>query len=1113
MSNGYPQGQEPSSTLASILLRATSYRDDGPSHVSRVAALDFKSPELPPLSNGGEHTPHSSILGGIEAQLKRGSPINLSTFGAVWDALKNQNGVGLDDRKFLLEEVLVFMSRLPPGSQLATQVEHFMIDFLYKDLPHPPSTYLGPIVPSTSSTGLTTFAYREPDGSRNNPLLPALGAAHMPYARSVPSTHVAPFATLPDPGLVFDTLLKRDKQKDVDHPTGLSSLFFAFANLIIHSLFRTNRTDWSINDTSSYLDLSPLYGVDTTEQERVRRFDGTGRMWDDVFADMRLLGMPPAVGALLVVFNRNHNFVATRLLAINERGTLVPEDKLASIGSEQRRNQDDEIFNRARLINCGAFMQVIMRDYVGAILRMIPDLTPWHLRPLDPIRDSHHDITPRGEGNVCSVEFNLLYRWHATTSLKDEKWLDDQWKRLFNKPYDDITPADFVRTVGKDLYQGPDVKQWTFGRLQRDATTGRFSDADIAGLLQTATADAAQAFRARGIPAAFRVIEIMGIQQARSWGVCSLNEFRSFLGLKPYASFTEWNSNKDIAAAAEQLYRHIDNMELYVGMQAEETRPSIPGSGLCSGYTMSRSILADAVALIRGDRFLTIEYTPFNLTSWGFQDVTTTDDNGSLGGMLTKLLFRTLPDHYPAGSVYAHFPFIHPARMHDNMLHKEPNWVALYDWTEPRSVPTVRPVQAREAVKDIVVGRGFKAAYERFAAELMGGIGRGFCVAVGGEDERNRRNRTTIERLLFTPDANAEHAQCFYEVTRELMVDKAFAPVGAAYRTVDIVHEVINYVPLHWLTTRVASLPLRTKENPGGKYSEHELYSYLAVIFSYIYLNTEPVNAWFLTRHAHKAAKVILDDVAALLSVEASLFRTVRGVVGRLTGYSSSDAKPDLLHQLLEGRHRDIHDDSNEDIMYNILSVAVNSVANWAHAMTHVVNFYLDSARKSDKDAIVALAGLPLTGESESLLIGYIREALRLDPPIAGVLREARTDTIVGTTQVHAGERLYADLATALVDETVYGAEATTVDPLRPTSELSFVTGAHSSLNEEFSDKTMAQVLRAVFGKKNLRRAPGLSGQLTRFAEKLHDTEQKVYVDHTGKPTPWPQSMLVQYDI
>ena len=163
-------------------------------------------------------------------------------------------------------------------------------------------------MPSTSAThvpGLKGFAYREADGSNNNPLLPALGAAHTPYARSVASSHVAPVATLPDPGMVFDTLLKRDRE--VEHPSGLSSMFFAFANLIIHSLFSTNKRDWTINDTSSYLDLSPLYGVDQDEQNSVRRFDGTGRLWNDVFADARLLAMPPAVCALLVIFNRNHN--------------------------------------------------------------------------------------------------------------------------------------------------------------------------------------------------------------------------------------------------------------------------------------------------------------------------------------------------------------------------------------------------------------------------------------------------------------------------------------------------------------------------------------------------------------------------------------------------------------------------------------------------------------------------------------------------------------------------------------------------------------------------------------------------------------------------------------
>lgn len=35
----------------------------------------------------------------------------------------------------------------------------------------------------------------------------------------------------------------------------------------------------------------------------------------------------------------------------------------------------------------------------------------------------------------------------------------------------------------------------------------------------------------------------------------------------------------------------------------------MPGAGLCPGYTISRAILADAVALTRGDRFYTVDFT------------------------------------------------------------------------------------------------------------------------------------------------------------------------------------------------------------------------------------------------------------------------------------------------------------------------------------------------------------------------------------------------------------------------------------------------------------------------------------------------------------------------
>lgn len=93
----------------------------------------------------------------------------------------------------------------------------------------------------------------------------------------------------------------------VKHPAGLSSLMFAFAALVIHTCFRTSHTDWTINETSSYVDLSPLYGVDQKSQDTVRVKDGRGLLHPDTFAEDRLLLLPPAVCVLLVLFSRNHN--------------------------------------------------------------------------------------------------------------------------------------------------------------------------------------------------------------------------------------------------------------------------------------------------------------------------------------------------------------------------------------------------------------------------------------------------------------------------------------------------------------------------------------------------------------------------------------------------------------------------------------------------------------------------------------------------------------------------------------------------------------------------------------------------------------------------------------
>lgn len=181
---------------------------------------------------------------------------------------------------------------------------------VYKDLSHPPTGFLSTFRHASSTIveeQTVSYAFRSANGSNSSVLFPSLGQAGQPYARSVPSTHIQALPSLPDPGTVFERLLRRRNNDFIPHPGGLSSLFFAFADLIIHSIFHTNSSDWTINDASSYLDLSIVYGSSMEQVDSMRTKDGTGKIWNDTFADSRLHFMPPSVCALAVLFSRHHN--------------------------------------------------------------------------------------------------------------------------------------------------------------------------------------------------------------------------------------------------------------------------------------------------------------------------------------------------------------------------------------------------------------------------------------------------------------------------------------------------------------------------------------------------------------------------------------------------------------------------------------------------------------------------------------------------------------------------------------------------------------------------------------------------------------------------------------
>jgi hypothetical protein len=133
-----------------------------------------------------------------------------------------------DDDNMLLERLIQLLAKLPPTSAEGKKLEDGFINQLWTSLDHPPVSSLG-----------DEYKYRDADGRNNNIRVPDLGAANTPYARSTaPVTIQNP--NLPDPGVIFDTLMARGDTFE-PHPNQISSILFYLATIIIHDIFQTVR--------------------------------------------------------------------------------------------------------------------------------------------------------------------------------------------------------------------------------------------------------------------------------------------------------------------------------------------------------------------------------------------------------------------------------------------------------------------------------------------------------------------------------------------------------------------------------------------------------------------------------------------------------------------------------------------------------------------------------------------------------------------------------------------------------------------------------------------------------------------------------------------------------
>jgi hypothetical protein len=1001
------------------------------------------------------------------------------------------SGEPLDDKDLLLEHGVSMLQSLPLNSGLSEKISNDFISMLWHDLPHPSTTMAGPAA-----------RYRRHDGGGNNPWFPEMGKAGTPYSRSVPP--IKPKGpNLPDVEAVFEALLKREGPFR-PHPSGLNRLFFSFATMVIHECFQTSRKDAWINETSSYVDLSTIYGNTEVEQKRVRTYNN-GTIFPDSVASERIMMMPPGVVAIAVLFSRNHNSIAENLLTINEDGKYKPWDTLKD---EEKKWQDEDIFQIARNINVGFFASVVLKDYVSAILNTPRANSEWNLDLGKEIKELGRRVD-RGNGNVVSVEFAVLYHWHAALSAADANWMEDIIRSTFPdlKSLDDVTVDMYKKimmTYGHQLMTSP-AKEWTFAGLHR-GTDGRFKDSDLAEIIKGCVEEPAHAFGAHGTPASLKVVDIMGQLQARNqFNVCTMNEFRRYLNLKPYGSFEEWNEDPKVSRAAELLYGNIENLELYPGLMAECTKPAMPGSGVCPGQTTGRGILDDAVALVRGDRFLSYDFNSTTLTQWGASKLQSASAGGAYGGVLPKLIFGGLPGAFTGTSSYALLPFYTPDAVKGIL--KGNKVLEKYDLKRPASDLDIVTVQTQEGCNAVFNDHAsFKVLYQTASRN----VANGHAFVNGFDDPKKQEDRTALLSKAFFEDGFDKNVTEFFSVNVKKLIEKNSLSFGRGRRYLDVVRDVANIAPILWLADRFA-LPLKTPEHPKGLMSIYETFTAYLVTYLYQSFNVVAGEEWKLREGATQASARLRGVFETHLKTQYGGVK--EGIVDWMAKGSAFEVGPhaDRLYKALRNTGLPI-----ADLAGDCIGIGAPIAGNLTQQASLLIDLYLSPGYEQYKERIVQLAHSD-DAASDRELQGFVFEGLRLAGAVPSLPRLATKDiTIVdgarGPVNIKANRTVLIATSKAALDPVAFP-DPEKLNPNRPLSDYALLGhGLHYCFGSRIAGFALTATLKEVFKLKNLRRATGKQGELLIVEHHVGDIKTKSYLDASSRESPIPSSMTLEYD-
>ncbi|KAI5926181.1 heme peroxidase [Camillea tinctor] len=992
-------------------------------------------------------------------------------------------GQPIDDKKMAMEKVVAIAASLPPNSKARTLLTNFLTEGLWKSLQHPPLCYQG-----------EKFEYRMPDGSCNNILFPDLGKAGTPYARSARRLRKLD-GVRPDPGLLFDMLMGRKPGEFKENPAGLSSVLFYHASIIIHDIFRTNRLDPNISDTSSYLDLAPLYGSSLEDQLKVRTME-RGLLKPDTFHEKRLLGQPPGINIMLIMYNRFHNYVADILLKINEGGRFtLPPTRNEQEKQKALAKQDNDLFQTARLIVGGLYINISLHDYLRGLTNTHHTSSSWTIDPRVEIKKANGDEVARGVGNQVSAEFNLLYRFHSIISQRDEKWLNDFLASLFpgtTKKLDELTPQELLQGLLRwEQNINPDPSKREFDGLKR-GPDGKFKDEDLVRIMTESMEAPAGLFGPRMVPKALRVVETLGIIQARKWRMASLNEFRAFFGLKRHETMEDINPDPEIANLLRHLYDSPDMVELYPGLFIEETKPPMaPGNGGCLGFTAGRAVFSDAITLVRSDRFYTIDYTPATLTNWGMQEVQQ-DYNVMGGSMFYKLFQRALPGWYPYNSLHIMQPMYTWKK--NKEIAEELGTIDQFTLAGPKPPPTPVILTKHATICKVLKNKtDFHVPWLPPLNDLFPGKKDYSSFMLGGDGASNTAQRALLSGILYGPTDFTKLLLDTVKTTASAALKSQTFELPGAASQINILKDIA--IPVNTIIqSDLFSLDLRGPENPSGTLSIPEMYKHLVNVRTWGFNNNDTAMAFRRRLWAQEGAKVLTETTTAVVSNIAGVANGLANKLGKLLKRSPGAC-------IKEGSLRWYGQNVVKELLAHGKTVEETADIMWLTALAgigvpvglfaDILQFFLQSqnAEHWEKIQDIVSRGDPTCPEQ---LRAYVLEAQRMTSRQRN-LRICAQDTSVDGQQFKKGDVVICLLGPAGHDKSCIP-DPESFKLGRPAEAyIQFGHGPHECLGKEIALTFCIGLLEVVAKLKNLRPAPNAMGEL----KSIQVGTERVYLDDT----------------